>query len=272
MTLSPERRRMGKIALFWVWFVVSPIFIFLSPPAWRLQAVDYGIPIASALVAWLLFRQRRMANAGCWNIWVSLLVGTGCFLIGFGIVPIGYKLGWSSFTYGALQDSPALFKRIIFREIPIVLLVTWLGYEWTLRGVALRSFGKRFGIWPGLMMSAFAGLLLQWARLLNSNGAGDRIYLCATAGELLLVEIICGLLFLASGRLAAPVMLHGLMRITDMFLLGDVLSPYLPLRNFISSNPLFYAARIGILILLVILLVAVIRASKQRAVDDKNPA
>jgi len=262
------RQGMGKIALSGIWFVASPLFIFLIPTTWRLQAVDYGIPIATTLVIRALFQQYRTASAVRWNIWFSLLVGTGCFLIGFAVVPIGYKLGWSCFTYGVLQDSSALFKKIFLQEIPLIFGVTWLGYEWTLRGIALSRLRAKWGLWPALMMSALAGLSLQWARLPNSNGTGDCVYLCATAGELLIVEIICGLLFVASGRLAPSAIFHGLMRITEMFLLGDILSPYLPLRNLISSNPRFYAARVGVLILLVVLLTMVIHASRRRELKN----
>lgn len=235
---------MKRTWLFLGWMVVGPFCTLAMPSSWRLQAVDLFLPLIGGGMAWLL----RLCPAKCaaaprWNPWHGLFAGACCLVISVIAIPMGYQLGWLYFSYGARPFSSEVFRTVLLWEIPVIILVAWLGYEWLLRRVLWSRLLERAGPWPTWLITSCAGALLQWPRLLLAHGATECPYLISAGVELLMLEMLCGLLVALSGRLAPAVLLHALARVIDVCLVGDVLSPYLPLIHFASSNAVFYTMK-----------------------------
>jgi len=248
---------MGLI-LFLTWMGVAPFLILFLPHSIRLICLDFALPIITSVLAWFLLSSKlpQANQSRRWNLGKSAILGLGMFIVCQSVVPIGYWMGWCDFTYGALQTGSALIRKLLLLYIPLTLIVTAIGYEWSLRSRLLSHLTQRHGIGASLMITSMVGMHLQWYRLFLSNGFGEWTYGISVLMSLFAIEFLSGALMISTGRLASAIIFHGFMRIIEMYIVGDVLDPYLPLMNFVSSNPWFYGVKAAVPIVLGILIVS----------------
>jgi hypothetical protein len=226
-----------------LWMCVSPLVVLFIPTAWKAMYLDGILPWTFfVLAAWILPRKQVSPRVHRWRWLKAVVVGCVGFFICYSILGVGYVLDWVTFSYGAWIPNQKLHVSVLLFQFPLLALTVALGHEWVLRGALWKYLQTQF-LWPlTLIVASVLGFLVQWPRFLTFlQSNSEMAYVVSALVELLGVEVACGMLVIASGRLLPAIAFHVLMRGVPVFFLGDVLDrPYMPLMNFVSSNPSFY--------------------------------
>lgn len=213
------------------------------PAAVQLAWVDWFVPLILLGIGWpLLGRARANGTAEKFRfknlLWIPVVILI--WLVMNLALPVGYRIGWSYFTYGSVQMSPEFRHEFFIKLLPLGL-ASIISFELIFRKWLWDVLAAGAHPWRAWFITSLVAGSVRLPYLSLAYG-DETIYLTATAISLFAAQFALGSLRLASGAVWPSIALHLLMFFTGTILMADILDAHMTLLNYSSSSTPFYVS------------------------------
>lgn len=275
--------RLARPALLAALFLALPLGLLLSGlgesartlPVYRALAI-VGLPVASGLAAIacgapvLLLPRGGRIDAGLMRL---LPFCVAAFAIDQGVLALGHRLGWLTFTFGeqAMMEHPAW---AVSWGVPLLAALALFGYERGLHGTLLSSWAERASRPATATVVVVVGTCLAIPSILSGPSIPDGRYAAAALVTAAARETALLLIVVSGGGLMLAGMLRGAHLFIETVVVNDWLAVPFPIANYVSSEPRFYAARAlaAMAALAVVALGAARAAARSRSAEAPSSA
>lgn len=230
---------MKRIIPFSLLCVVLPWGYLLISQVGQFAWVDWISPVLLLGVGWPLlvsFYKVDMGEKGKWFVWIPLAVVV--FALWNLTLLMGYKFGWSSFTYGSIQMSPEFKKEFLIKILPLGILAV-VCFEWVFRQLLWQAISAGSNVLSAWILTSLLAGATRLPLVLLSFG-DELLFRASLVIILFSTQFALGALKICSGRILPGMILHLLLFLTGSVLMNDILGGYMTLMNYSSSSSTFY--------------------------------
>lgn len=272
---------MIRAAVLTLLLIASGLVLILPATAGGFEIESYrnvvlwGIPVLALVLSIVIFprlrspggespggpaRRRLLLFAGC----VVAFVADQSFL-GF-----GYLTDQATFTFGSQELADSQLAITVLWALPLCLALGIWGWERALRGAVYTGWRRTLPVPAALSISVLTGLVLALPPILPAGEIRDLPFVAAALTAALCREISFALVFARGGGLLVAGLYRGLFWFVEAFVVNDWYSLYSPACNYVTGDPLFYAARAASALLGLVVIAAMVRPSRPAAVVESE--
>ena len=239
------------------------------------KVVLWGIPVL-ALVLSLVFFPRLRSPGGespGGPARRRLLLLAGCvlaFLADQSFLGFGYLTNQATFTFGSQDPAGRQLIVTALWALPLCLALGIWGWERALRGAVYTGWLRGLPASAALSISVLTGLALALPPILPAGEIRDLPFVAAALTAALCREISFALVFARGGGLLVAGLYRGLLWFVEAFVVNDWYSLYVPSYNYVTGDPLFYAARAASALLGLVVIAAVARSPRRKAAEVES--
>jgi len=216
-----------------------------SPDAYR-RLTLWGIPLGVLILSILLVSRGDTAGSlrGAAGGRVAPAVTAGVAAILADLFYLGYAqvAHAATFTYGAQKLANGRLAWTLIWALPMWIALGVFAWERALRAGVYSGLRERWGPFGAGAVAALAGTALTLPAILPGGEVRDVGFVAAGLVALVAREIVCTILFVRGGLLAAGIF-RGVAMFLEAFVLADWNSLYFPGFQVVSDTPAFYVAR-----------------------------
>lgn len=216
-----------------------------SPDAYR-RLTLWGVPLGVLLLSILLVPRGGPAGSlsGPAGGQIGPLVAAGLAALVADLLYLGYAQAAhaATFTYGAQKLANGRLAWVMIWALPMWVALGVFAWERALRAGVYSGLRDRLGPFGAGAVAALAGTALALPAILPGGEVRDAGFVAAGLVALIAREIVCTILFVRGGLLAAGIF-RGVSMFLEAFVLADWNSLYFPGFQVVSDTPAFYVAR-----------------------------
>ncbi|HXU32213.1 MAG TPA: hypothetical protein VN851_16715 [Thermoanaerobaculia bacterium] len=216
-----------------------------SPDAYR-RLTLWGIPLGVLILSILLVARGGKAaslsgTAGGRN---APLYAAGCAAIFIDQLYLGYAQvsHAATFTFGAQSLAGGRLAWVLIWALPVWVAFGVFAFERGLRAGVFSGLRERLGPFGAGTVAALAGTALSLPSILPGGEVRDTGFVVAGVVAIIAREVICTVLFVRGGLLAAGIF-RGVSMFLETFVLADWYALSFPAFQVVSDTPAFYVAR-----------------------------
>lgn len=232
------------------------------------RIVLWGIPVVALILSLVFFPRLRSPGGESPGgpARRRLLLFAGCalaFLADQSFLGFGYLTNQATFTYGSQELADRQLAITALWALPLCLVLGIWGWERALRGAVYTGWRRALPSTAALSISVLTGLVLALPPILPAGEIRDLPFVAAALTAALCREISFALVFARGGGLLVAGLYRGLFWFVEAFVVNDWYSLYFPSYNYVTGDPLFYAARAAAALLGLVVIAAVARPPRQ---------
>ncbi len=216
-----------------------------SPDAYR-RLTLWGVPLGVLILSILFVRRDDPAGSlrGAAGSRVVPAVAAGFAALLADLLYLGYAqaVHAATFTYGAQKLANGRLAWVMIWALPMWVALGVFAWERALRAGVYSGLRERWGPFGAGAVAALAGTALALPAILPGGEVRDAGFVAAGLVALVAREVICTILFVRGGLLAAGIF-RGVSMFLEAFVLADWNSLYFPGFQVVSDTPAFYVAR-----------------------------
>jgi hypothetical protein len=272
-----------RAALLTVLLIASGLALILLATAGGFDIESYrkvvlwGIPVVALVLSLIFFPRLRSpgGEAPGGPPRRRLLLLAGCvvaFLADQSFLGFGYLTDQATFTFGSQGLADRQLAVTALWALPLCLILGIWGWERALRGAVYTGWRRALPVPAALAISVLTGLVLALPPILPAGEVRDLPFVAAALTAALCREISFALVFARGGGLLVAGLYRGFLGFVEAFVVNDWYSLYVPSYNYVTGDPLFYAARAASALLGLVVIAAVTRSPKPAAVEAEEEA